>query len=96
MGYRIQYGKTTRMERVASPRASKKVTVVKTVIILGVLMFAVFLGRLGFLNFLIPGDKEVTKAAFHAMLDDVREGKDVKTAITAFCAEILDNAEYEE
>lgn len=96
MGYRIQYGKITRMERVASPQASKKAAVVKTVIVVGVLVIAAFLGRLGFLDFLIPGDKEVTKEAFHAMLEDVREGEDVKTAITAFCAEILENADYEE
>ena len=96
MGYRIQYGKTTKFENTASPLVVKKVAVVKTAVAVGILMLIVLLGNFGFLDFLIPGDKEVTKEAFCAMLEDVREGDDVKTAITTFCAEILDNADYEE
>lgn len=42
-------------------------------------------------SFLIPGDPEITAAAFSSMVDDIREGETVGKAITAFCLEIIDN-----
>ena len=96
MGYHIQYGKMTRIERLASRQISKKTITFKIGVALGVLAIAILLGQLGFLDFLIPGDKEVTKDAFYTMLDDVREGENVRVAIVAFCEDILDNADYEE
>lgn len=42
-------------------------------------------------NWLIPGDKDVTKAAFSLMLEDIRTGEPVSQAVSAFCREILEN-----
>lgn len=96
MGYRIQYGKTTKLERSASPRSRRRTSVIQAVSVAAALAIVAILGRFGFLDFLIPGDKDVTKSALHAMLENVREGERVKDAIAAFCAEILDNADYGE
>ena len=96
MGYYIQYGKKTTMERLASRQHSKKTVTLKAGIAAGLLAIAILLGQLGILDFLIPGDKEITKDAFNTMLNDVKEGENLKTAITAFCENILDNADYEE
>lgn len=96
MGYHIQYGKMTRIERLALRQLSKKTIAFKTGVALGVLAIAILLSQLGFCDFLIPGDKEVTKEAFYIMLNDVREGENVRVAIAAFCEDILDNADYEE
>lgn len=42
-------------------------------------------------SFLIPGNPEITAAAFSSMVDDIREGETVGKAVTAFCLEIIDN-----
>lgn len=42
-------------------------------------------------SFLIPGDPEITSAAFSSMVEDIREGDTVANAVTAFCLEIIDN-----
>ena len=38
-----------------------------------------------------PGDHEVTKVAATQMIEDIREGKPVREAVTAFCQEILEH-----
>ena len=42
---------------------------------------------------LLPGDKDVTKAAFASFLNNISDGIGFKEAITAFCTEILDGAQ---
>lgn len=42
-------------------------------------------------SLLIPGDPEVTAAAFSTMLENIREGEGVGDAVTAFCLEIISN-----
>lgn len=42
-------------------------------------------------SLLIPGDPEITAAAFSEMMDDIREGQAVRKAVTSFCLEIIDN-----
>ena len=42
---------------------------------------------------LIPGDPEVTGAAFSQMIDNLQEGDSVGEAVTAFCREIIQNGD---
>jgi len=44
------------------------------------------------LQFLIPGDPEVTTAAFSLLLDEIGEGEPVREAFLSFCREIIVNA----
>lgn len=92
MGYRIQYGKVTKKEREAVMRVSKRTAILKRTAVGCLVIAMVLLGKFGFLDFIIPGDREVTKQAFQTMLEEVQEGQSVKTAFTAFCGEILDGA----
>lgn len=46
-------------------------------------------------DFLIPGDKEVTRAALADMVQDIQNGEDISEAITAFCRDIITHAEVE-
>ncbi len=43
-------------------------------------------------SWLLPGNPDVTAAAFTSMVDDIREGESVRDAVTAFCLEIINNA----
>lgn len=40
---------------------------------------------------LIPGDTQITKAAFSAMLEQIKTGEPINEAVTAFCREIIEN-----
>lgn len=94
MGYRIQYGQTVVKESIYETTPKKKSAIpIKWIAAGCILLVLTLLGRSGRLDFLIPGDKEITKQAFSSMIDEVREGEDIKTAITAFCVEILNGAE---
>ena len=44
-------------------------------------------------QWLIPGDPQVTKAAFSLMLDELREGESFGNAVTTFCNEIITGSE---
>lgn len=94
MGYRIQYSQTLIREPLYEPISKKKSAAPFRWIAAGCILLALtLLGRVGCLDFLIPGDKTVTKQAFSSMVNEVREGEDLKTAITTFCMEILNSAE---
>lgn len=93
MGYRIQYGETMTKEFINEAVCKKKVPVI-TWILIGSFMLAFILGyRIeGMREFLIPGNPDVTEAAVNAFVEDVREGEPIGEAITAFCLEIIENA----
>lgn len=46
-------------------------------------------------RFLLPGDPEITEKALSNMVEDLRAGEPIKDAITAFCQDILRNAQVE-
>ena len=94
MAYRIQYGKASKKERTALLHSSKKFYILKWGLAAAVVVLISLLGRFGFLDFLIPGDRDITKSAFQTMVEDVREGEHVKDAVIAFCEEIISSAEY--
>ena len=50
------------------------------------------LSKYEMLHFLIPGDSEVTKAAFSTLIEEVGNGSSVSDGIIGFCEEIISNA----
>ena len=46
----------------------------------------------GIPDFLIPGNKEITKSAVQTMILDLRSGESLDDAITGFCMEIIHSA----
>jgi len=44
-------------------------------------------------TFFLPGDPEVTAAAFGELVNCLRSGEDFREAVTAFCIEVLENAQ---
>ena len=94
MSYKVQYGKSLKQEHLIKIRKITDFPVAKWVIISFLSVLVAILARFGYLDFMIPGDREVTKTAFQAMVEDVREGYSMKDAIAAFCGEIIAGAEY--
>lgn len=96
MGYQIHYAEASVIKiPVAEQLVSKRSGSGRWIIICIIVLSLVFAGKFGYLDFLIPGDKDVTRQAFSTMVEDVKEGGSVRSAVTAFCQEILDNAELD-
>ena len=91
MSYRIEYNpEKNRIYPMSSSRKPKWLIVILVVV---VTLFALQkLNRNQILkSWMLPGDPEVTAAAFSAMVDDISEGVSVGDAVTTFCLEIIDN-----
>ena len=98
MGYTIRYGPDSLAEAAWKRGAGKRR--IRTWSLLAILFLAAgillsgFGGRIG--DLFIPGDPEVTKAAFSQFTEDLRGGERLPDAITAFCLEILESASLPE
>lgn len=89
MSYQIQY-ETDKQERY--PMVTKRKDSSKLWIrIATVAFFVTLLSVPSIRDFLIPGDADVTKAAFGQMIDNIREGDSLGEAVTTFCREIIAN-----
>jgi hypothetical protein len=89
MAYHIQYGKPGKIERFERLQKSSRYKIAKYVIIGMAILSLALLRRAGKLDFLIPGDKQITRDAFQTMVEDVKSGENIKSVVTAFCEEIL-------
>ncbi len=91
MSYRIEYD-PQKNKRYPIPSARKPGWLVITLAAV-VALFALqkLAQKEKMMSWLIPGDSAITSGAFSEMLDNIREGDSVGTAVTAFCREILDN-----
>lgn len=98
LGYTIQYGSSGKAESAWNSGRRKYKKRITAVVLLAVLCAGLLLsgGAEKLKNLIIPGDPEVTKAAFAQFTEDIRQGERVGDAITAFCREIIDNAVIQE
>ena len=89
MGYQIQYepGKN----RKYPTKSPKNSNATRAVVITMILVVCLGVGlRTGWL---IPGDPQVTKAAFSDMVDMLRGGHSVQDSLSAFCTEVLEHGQ---
>ena len=98
MGYHIQYGKTIVKTAMLEPSAAKKkqplwILILLVITVLGYTMQS----NMDILHdYILPGDPEITAAAFDALVDDIRQGERFGDAVTTFCLEIIENANIPE
>lgn len=93
MAYRIEYGRTmTKMEFCEKGRGLGKY--IKIFIVIAIILSTIYFASSGKLqDALIPGNTQVTKQALTELTDDLRNGEDIKSAISAFCQEIIEHAD---
>jgi len=94
MAYCIQYNqgiaKRTQIRDTVDVRKGR----VKMVFLLLLIVFLFVSAYMGWsADFLIPGNREITKAAFAEMVQDVEDGESIKTAIAEFCREVISGAD---
>ena len=95
MGYRVEYksfGEEKRQPKVGQYK--KAIMAAALVMVLTGGALTVKLTGLPWVQkYLLPGDPEVTAAALEQMVDDLRSGYSFADAVTAFCREIMENAQ---
>ena len=91
MSYRVSYNPelSDRYPLMVKRRKSKAKLLMLTVF-MAALAAGIFT-RGTVLRFLIPGDSEVTVAAFSAMVEQVEMGESLHDAVLGFCQEIIVN-----
>lgn len=87
MGYRIVYGKKkTRFHSLSKRSKILIIAIVGCILLMAVSYF-------GGAEVYLPGDREVTGVALENMVDSLQDGEKLSDAITAFCREIIENAQ---
>ena len=59
--------------------------------VFAVILIAVILHLQPVQNFMIPGDPEITRAAFHSFTRELREGERFQDAAAVFCRQIIES-----
>lgn len=95
MGYYIQYDTDIVKTEMQTRSAGKQIKLSWIVILLvtTILGCTAYSYKDAMQDFLLPGDAKVTAAALEALADDIRKGESFEEAVTAFCVEIVENAD---
>lgn len=95
MGYRIVYGEDPGKKFGTGSRCSRFGILTVCCFLLFLLLTNLFwpAGKQMLWELCIPGDAELTAAAFETMVEDIRVGEPISDALTAFCREVIDGAE---
>ena len=98
MGYRIEYGQGIIKKRTVISHSAKKQIKKFVPILLSTVLIVTMLWGKGesVRSFLIPGNDAVTVAALREMVCGLRNGESLTDAVTAFCREIIENADIPE
>ncbi len=94
MSYRIEYAKDKKHRVSRFPQGTGFLVAICVVALLAALEFSGLKEKI--LLRIVPGDAEVTAAAFEGLVTDLKEGTGAADAITSFCQEIVKNAKLPE
>ena len=91
MGYRIVYGPMPKTRKLRNYRAPRLRIMAAAFLLLFVLVVRQAWpdGAEILREYLLPGERSVTEAAFGEMVTDLQNGQSVGEAVTAFCKEIV-------
>ncbi len=94
MGYQICYGQKVTKKCFSEPKKfnKSKTTLIWICILCLTLAFSLSKNKDAIINFLLPGDKDVTQSAITAFAEDLRQGESIRDAAVDFCREIIENA----
>lgn len=95
MGYRIVYDRNPKYDDRTTFHWGKFQTAAAGFLAVFFLLTGTFWpeGKAMLQRILIPGDAEVTIAAFSSMVEQIQAGEPIGDAVTAFCGEIIENGQ---
>lgn len=94
MGYQIQYGETAIKKYIPEVKRRshfniKALSILLTIVIILSLLIS---KRDAVIDFLLPGDGQVTRSAITNMVSKIKSGEQLDAAIEVFCLEIIRGA----
>ena len=89
MSYQIQYEPDKNRKYPTKKPQKGNATAAIMIVVLLIVCLSIGL-RTGWL---IPGDPDVTNAAFSDMVDMLEQGENMHDSLTAFCAEVLEHGQ---
>lgn len=90
MAYQIQYGQTvTRVEFDERKQRGKSGFIQKLIVVIVALICIYALKTCVDHDILIPGNKQITKAAFSELTEDMKEGRPFVPAFSDFCRKVV-------
>lgn len=91
MAYRIIYGEdpVITKQRRSRPLRLQTMTAVFFLLFALLVSFTWSEGTEKLREYLIPGERSVTQAAFQTFVEDLQEGEPVGDALTTFCRDII-------
>ncbi len=96
MGYSIKYGneliKTPYCSRM-SQKSKLLVSVLLTICIVLVFL-SLSVGSKTLKEYILPGNADITESALNALISDLKDGEPLGSAVSAFCQEIYENANF--
>lgn len=92
MGYCVEYNPEFKNRYPSVPRNRKRLPIGILIWGAAAVTAVYILVSSGVLRHLIPGDPNVTTAAFSLLVEEIAEGESVRDAFFAFCREIVVNA----
>lgn len=95
MAYDIHYGGSIiRREQKKEHKTNNMKPHKKAFVIIVIMIALIFVLQIPAVqDFLIPGNKAVTKAAYYEMMDNLKSGYGFQKSVEAFCREIIDNGQ---
>ena len=94
MAYYIQYDQGFNQKRSENlPRKYDRKFIIAVIVVASILLvWLITPVRLAILDYLLPGNGEVTLHAAQEMIKDLKNGQSIKEAFSEFCIEILEHA----
>ena len=93
MSYNIEYNPELHVRYPVLRKNKKRISFSAVLIMLFCIISGGIIAKSELLQFLIPGDPEVTAEAFSAMVEKIENGVPVGEGFLAFCEEIITNAQ---
>lgn len=88
MSYHVEYNPELGKRYPSVPKQRRKPSVA-VILLLAVVIAAYAFFQNGLIRYLIPGDPEVTTAAFSTLVERIEEGESVRESLAGFCQEII-------
>lgn len=90
MSYSVCYNPELR-KKYPKHNVRKQFPVKQVAVIVAMLFLVYILSQIGSVNFLLPGNSNVTASALSTLTEKISSGESIKDAVYCFCEEIIHN-----
>lgn len=94
MGYSIKYGNELIKTPCCSRMSQKSKLLVSVLLTICIALVFLSVGSKTLKEYILPGNADITESALNALISDLKDGEPLGSAVSAFCQEIYENANF--